>query len=295
MAPQTFDSAPDDRAMRGLRPIEAAPVLEARTRAARQQGFYVVLARQTTRPAPAVVEALCEGLGWDTWSTLQRLEAPTPRLLRRELLETHAQRWVLWLLELGLKAFIASEARMVAMRPHEVVSMSRDNQTILATASDGTLHRVSTDEALCIVCGDIRTRLQRTVQSQGKLQSEVLEDSRESFFDVHLKSGDVILRFRQSALRFSDFLQGDESGSLAQFARVREIVCQSLPGIMVFEGFEAAAGSLGDSWRLLSRSTDFVRGGFLPGGVAEVEVAEENTLPLFHLWSLLHRFQQESR
>jgi hypothetical protein len=294
MAPQTFESAPDDRAMRGLRPIQSAPVLEARTRAARQQGFYVTLARQTSRPAPPVVEALCEGLGWDTWSTLQRLEAPTPRLLRREQLETHAQRWVLWLRELGLRAFITSESRMVAMRPHEVVSMSIDSQTILATASDGTLHRISVEEALCLVAGDIRTRVQKTVQSQGKLQSEVLEDSRESLLDVHLRSGEVILRFRQSALRFSDFLQGEETGSLARFARVRELVGQSLPGITVFEGFDAASGSLGDSWRLLSRSTDFIRGGFLPGGLAEVEVAEESTLPLFHLWSLLHRFQQEA-
>jgi hypothetical protein len=183
---------------------------------------------------------------------------------------------------------------MVAMRPHEVVSMSIDSQTILATASDGTLHRISVEEALCLVAGDIRTRVQKTVQSQGKLQSEVLEDSRESLLDVHLRSGEVILRFRQSALRFSDFLQGEETGSLARFARVRELVGQSLPGITVFEGFDAASGSLGDSWRLLSRSTDFIRGGFLPGGLAEVEVAEESTLPLFHLWSLLHRFQQEA-
>jgi len=295
MAGKPSQPSPDDRALRGLEPIQAAPVLEARTRSARREEVCVVLGRQDKVPPPKVVEALCQGFGWDTWSTLRRLEAPTPRIVRHEPSEESAMYWVGWLRELGIAAYAVPESRLTDARMHEAVTLTREGDALSVAASDGTLHRVTSEETLCIAGAELRIRTVRSVQSEGRIVREVVRDELEGVFDVHLRPGDTILRFRQSVLRYSEFLEGADTGSMALFERVKSLVREALPAARFYTDFEAAGGSLGESRCILSKSRDARP---VPGGrqaLSEVEVSEENELPLFQLWSLLLRFQHAAR
>ena len=291
MAHDPLESAAGDHALRGLKPIQAAPVLEARTRALRREDYHVVLGRQPQVPSSKVIESLCQGLGWDTWSTIRRLEAPTARIIRHESSANTADYWVGWLRELGLVAFSLPAMRLDQVVVHDAVSLTRDNDALIVAASDGTLHRVSEAETLCLAGARLRTRVLRTVQREGKVRREVVRDEEEGTLDVHVKAGDCVLRFRQSALRYSEFLQTDDSGSMALFARVESLVREALPGVRCYQDFPAASGSLGESWRLLVRSREAISRWIGSGALAEVEVTESNEAPLFHLWSLLLRFQ----
>lgn len=288
-------SSDADRIRSGLTPDQYAGLVEATEGLKREPGHLVVLATQRQFVPPETVQRFAEGLGLDAYSARQRLIAPFPRILRREEHRSEAQRWVEWLREAGVAAFMVSERRVLEFGPREATTLVCEGGRVEFGSEGVPTDRIDGAGVLCIALGKLRTRVVR--QSTPDLlglghpgRHEVAAAGVDNVADVHLAADERVFRIRESTLKVAPGRPG-----VPRFRGALDALKAACPGAVVVDGFGPAAEALAESRRLVGRADQLE---YRPGGTAVPRVGaarvssfEDSDGAAFDLYSLLSALQ----
>jgi len=289
--------APDDadRIRAALSPEQYAGLVEATEGVKREPGQLLVLGARRGEISQDAVRRFAEGAGLDPFMARQKLMAPFPRVLRREDRREEAIRWMEWMREAGIPAFVVSERRVLEFAPREAAVVVCEGGRLEFASDDMPAERADPADAICIVLGQVRTRVVRQSMPDAlglghPGRTEVAASSVERVADVHFARDERVYRFRESTLKSSPGGAG-----VPRFRGALDALRAAAPGAVVVDGFGPATEALAESRRLVARSQELE---FRPGksfvprvGTSRTSAYEESDAAAFDLYSLLSALQ----
>lgn len=247
------------------------------------------------------VEAFAEAFGADAYTARHWLGARVPRLLRRFATGREALEWVGWLASARVRAFAFPESALEDLRPSFGTSYGVEPGVLRVGDRDGGFARIGKDQVCALVVGTVRTRRFTDTTTRDGLFGQIdagggtTSADTEQFLDIHAVDPPGVFRLAQHAVDYARLFPGDQSGSNIQFRRIANHVRVACPGTRVFESFDRAANTLGQSVAHLDRRTYLQWAPVRPAGCGvrarQVVSFEETEAVAFHLYSIFSRFE----
>ncbi len=283
-------------------PPEAyANLVESTGDARRPPGWLVVLGQQPLLPHETYLKAFADAMALDMYSARQRLMTPSPRILRRELKREEAERWVVWLREIGLKAFAFSDAELETFDPWCAVSFILDNDKLVLRFSDDSHQEAPFSDILCLVTGKVTESQHRQIESRDLFggvvysRNELVGQQSSFFIDIHMASIHRVYRLSDQWFRFNEVFGDYDAPNVFKMQKLGELIASHCPAAQQYSLFDRVSESLAQSWQILSRAKncEFRAAGRTIShfGLETHTLVEKNELVAFNLYSYLSRMQ----